>query len=102
MRKVPVYSVYSGEVPDVETCPFRLDDGPFQGTVYAYDTVNIIEENGEGILKYKVVFIDIRENGEELTAFSSDLTNKQFFEEYASPILVSIIEEHQAGKNKNE
>ena len=98
---IPEYSMYSGDT-SYDTQPFRIDDGKYKGTIFLYNTIELIDNHGEGTLKYSVTILNLMIHGETKTEFDSELHIEEFHEVCAKPILIYIITNKQDGAIKDE
>lgn len=81
------YSLYNGDY-DTDTQPIRIDEGPFAGTVFTYDTIKLDSESG--LLTYAVSIIAYFHNNEQLFKLEDGI-REDLHRNYLKPILVDII-----------
>lgn len=93
---IPEYSMYSGDT-SYDTQPFRIDDGKYKGTIFLYNAIELIDNDGEGTLKYSVAILNLMVHGKTKTEFDSELQREEFHEVCTKPILIYIITNKQDG-----
>lgn len=98
---IPEYMMYSGDT-SYDTQPFRIDDGKYKGTIFLYNAIELIDNDGEGTLKYSVTILNLMVHGETKTEFDSELQREEFHEVCAKPILIYIITTKQDEGIKDE
>lgn len=87
------YSRYYGEC-ESENTPVRIDEGPFEGTIYTYDDIKVEDDDKEkdAVITYALGLVMCKVDGMEVDSFTSDQLN-DLNENFTKPILINILTE---------